>query len=112
MRWAFTITEPGTYTLKCFDDRRGYVYCRQYNTSTGGYGTYHCLSVPVDGTELVETVTLEVDSDVIILIYPRSAGTADEAAALFNQTKLCPVSGTTAPTSYSLYGYVIPIINS
>ena len=112
MRWTFTITEPGFYTLKCFENRRGYVYCRRYNTSTDTYGTLYRLSVPEGASESPQIPTLEVDSDLILIIYARDAGTADETAVLFNQTKLCPVSGTTAPTSYSLYGYVIPIINS
>lgn len=109
IRWAFTITEPGTYTLKCFDDKRRYIYCRQYNTSTGSYGTYYHLSVPEGDTELAETVTLEVDSDIIILVYPRSTETADIVTTLFNLAKLCAVPGSTAPDHYIPPGYQIPL---
>ncbi len=102
-RWAFTITEPGIYTVKCFDGRRGYVYCRRYNVSTDNYGTLYRLSVPEEGSESPQTATLEVDSDLILLIYPRSDETADDVTTLFNLAKLCVVPGSTVPETFIPY---------
>jgi hypothetical protein len=106
---AFVISQPGVYTVKCFNDHSGYVYCKKYTISTDTYDTAKPLSLPSSDSHPRYAITAIVDTDNIFLVYDPLRADISEAAAQFNRSKLCVVEGSTAPTSYIPHGYKLPM---